>query len=88
MQLKEDRLRKRRLVPDANTLATISRHEAHLSRQMPRALHELLGLQAARAGERVPPPAPLDVIVDANPSRPALPDAGAVAPTPEGTGRS
>jgi hypothetical protein len=73
MRLKGDRLRKRRLLPDADTLATLSRYEAHVSRQMLQALHELQRLQAARAGEPVPPPAALDVTVDADTPTPALP---------------
>jgi hypothetical protein len=72
MQRKEDRLRQRRLLPDANTLGTITRYESHLSRQMLQALHELQRLQATRVGKPVPPPAALDVTVDADTPTPAL----------------
>jgi hypothetical protein len=86
MQRKEDRLRQRRLLPDANTLATISRYEAHLSRQMLQALHELQRLQAARAGEPVPPPAALDVTMDADTPTRALPAPGGAGAVLDGTG--
>jgi hypothetical protein len=87
MRLKEDRLRKRRLLPDADTLATLSRYEAHLSRQMLQALHELQRLQAAQAGEPVPPPAALDVTVDADSPTPALPTPEGAETMLEGAGR-
>jgi hypothetical protein len=74
LRVQEDRLRQQRLLPDAKTLGTLTRYEAHLSRQMLQALHELQRLQAARAGEPVPPPAALDVTVDAGEGAPpALP---------------
>jgi hypothetical protein len=69
---REDRLRRRRLLPDGQTLERVSRYEAHLNRQMIQALHELQRLQAARAGEAVPPPAALDVTVDAEGRIPGL----------------
>jgi hypothetical protein len=53
------------LLPDVTTLQKVTRYEAHLSRQMTQALHELQRLQAARAGQQVPPPAALDVTLDA-----------------------
>jgi hypothetical protein len=87
MRLKEDRLRQRRLLPDADTLATLSRYEAHLSRQMFQALHELQRLQAARAGEPVPPPAALDVTVGADTPTPALPAPEGAEALLGGTGR-
>jgi hypothetical protein len=67
---REGRLRQRRMLPDGNTLERLTRYEAHLQRQMLQALHELQRLQAARSGEGVPPPAALDVTVDA-PAEPA-----------------
>jgi hypothetical protein len=65
VQAREDRLRVRRMLPPEDTLAKLSRYEAHLSRQMLQSLHELQRLQAARAGEPIPPPAALDVTVEA-----------------------
>jgi hypothetical protein len=59
----EDRARLHRLLPDEALLEKLARYEAHLSRQLSQALHELERLQAARAGARVPPPAALDVTV-------------------------
>jgi hypothetical protein len=50
----------------ADTFANLWRHEAALSRSWSRALHELQRLQAARAGERVPAPAIVDVDVSIN----------------------
>jgi hypothetical protein len=52
------------MLPDANTLQKITRYEAHLSRQLLQALHELQRLQAGRGGQSVPLPAALDVVVD------------------------
>jgi hypothetical protein len=46
------------------TFANLWRHEAVLSRSLLRTLHELQRLQAARAGERVPAPALVDVDVN------------------------
>jgi hypothetical protein len=65
VQAKQDRLTRERLLPDGETLQKVSRYEAHLARQLYQALHELQRLQAARAGQPVPPPAALDVTVDA-----------------------
>jgi hypothetical protein len=59
-----DRARLLRLLPDAITLDKLSRYEAHLSRMLFQALHELERLKAARAGAEVPPPAALDVTVN------------------------
>jgi hypothetical protein len=64
LKAKEDRLTRERMLPDANTLQKITRYEAHLSRQLLQALHELQRLQAARGGQAVPLPAALDVVVD------------------------
>jgi hypothetical protein len=63
VKAKEDRLTRERMLPDANTLQKITRYEAHLSRQLLQALHELQRLQAARGGQPVPLPAALDVVV-------------------------
>ncbi len=46
--------RRRRVLPSAADLQTISRYEAHLSRQMYASLHELEALQKRRAGEATP----------------------------------
>ena len=64
LKAKEDRLTRERMLPEANTLQKITRYEAHLSRQLLQALHELQRLQAARGGQSVPLPAALDVVVD------------------------
>jgi hypothetical protein len=64
VKAKEDRLKQERMLPEANTLQKITRYEAHLSRQLLQALHELQRLQAARGGQAVPLPAALDVLVD------------------------
>jgi len=45
------------------TFAKLARYEAALERAFYRALHELQRLQAARAGEAVPPPVAVDVDV-------------------------
>jgi hypothetical protein len=60
---KEERLTLERILPDANTLQKITRYEAHLSRQLLQALHELQRLQAARGGQTLPLPAALDVVI-------------------------
>jgi hypothetical protein len=62
----EDRLRRRRMLPDDKALDKVVRYESHLNRQMLQALHTLERLQAARAGRDVPPPAALDITVDAD----------------------
>jgi hypothetical protein len=66
----EDRARLHRFLPDESTLEKISRYEAHLSRQLVQALHELERLKATRGGADIPPPAALDVNV--NGASPAL----------------
>jgi len=63
LKAKEDRLTRERMLPDATTLQKITRYEAHLSRQLLQALHELQRLQAVRGGRAVPLPAALDVVV-------------------------
>ena len=45
----------------SHTLSTLARYEAALERAFYRALHELQRLQAARAGQAVPPPVAVDV---------------------------
>ncbi len=42
--------RRRRVLPNEDDLKAVSRNEAHLSRQMYQALHELEALQARRRG--------------------------------------
>ena len=46
--------RRRRVLPSEADLQTIARYEAHLSRQMYQALHELEALQARRRGRAAP----------------------------------
>ncbi len=46
--------RRDRILPDRADLEKIARYEAHLSRQMYQALHELEALQARRAGKGTP----------------------------------
>ena len=58
-----DRLRRERLLPSADKLDKLTRYEAHLSRQLGQALHELQRLQAGRSDVPIAPPAVLDVIV-------------------------
>ncbi|MGE3511472.1 MAG: hypothetical protein AB7N65_21590 [Vicinamibacterales bacterium] len=58
-----DHLRRERLLPDGGVVDRVTRYEAHLSRQLAQALHELQRLQAARAGEPVMPPVVVDVTV-------------------------
>jgi hypothetical protein len=86
VKAKQDRLTRERILPDGDTLQKVSRYEAHLSRQLYQALHELQRLQAARAGQPVPPPAALDVTVDADTPTPALPAPGGAEAVLEGTG--
>jgi hypothetical protein len=71
VRAQEDRLR-RRLLPSADELGKVLRYEGHVGRQLQQAPHTLQRLQAARAGEYVPPPAALDVTLDADTS-PAAP---------------
>jgi hypothetical protein len=47
-------LQQRHLLPDAQILERIQRHEAHLMRQMAHALHELEAAQKRRRGESAP----------------------------------
>ena len=50
-----------RLLPDEKTLQKVARYEAHLSRQLYKALHELEALQRRRLGDGSTPLARLDV---------------------------
>ena len=56
-----DVMRRERILPDDNTLEKISRYEAHLSRQLYHALHELENLQKHRITGEGTPLARLDV---------------------------
>jgi hypothetical protein len=58
-----DHMRRERLLASAPQTDRIARYEAHLSRQLAQALHELQRLQAARAGASVTPPVVVDVTV-------------------------
>src|SRR5215212_7199980 len=48
------RMSRERLLPDEKTLAKVARYEAHLSRGLYKALHELEALQARRTGGAAP----------------------------------
>lgn len=80
INLRRMRERQRRMLPDEGTLNKVSRYEAHLSRQMFQALHSLERLQAARVGLNVPPPAVVDVTVDAAGAEADRPDMGQPVP--------
>src|SRR5215203_169437 len=55
MEREISRKARERILPDETTLVKISRYEAHLSRQLYQALHELENLQKHRTtGEGVP----------------------------------
>lgn len=58
-----DHLRRERLLASPPVTDRIARYEAHLSRQLAQALHELQRLQAARAGASIPPPVMVDVTI-------------------------
>jgi hypothetical protein len=49
-----DRMSRERLLPDEKTLEKVARYEAHLSRGLYKALHELEALQVRRAGGAAP----------------------------------
>jgi hypothetical protein len=49
-----ERMSRERLLPDEKTLEKVSRYEAHLSRLMFKALHELEALQVRRSGGAAP----------------------------------
>jgi hypothetical protein len=54
MESQLDRLHRERLLPEDKTLEKIARYEAHISRQMYQALHELEALQTRRGGGSAP----------------------------------
>jgi selenocysteine lyase/cysteine desulfurase len=55
VEVEIDVMRRERILPDNKTLEKIARYEAHLSRQLYQALHELENLQKHRTtGEGVP----------------------------------
>jgi hypothetical protein len=58
-----DHLRRERLLASGPDTDRIARYEAHLSRQLAQALHELQRLQAVHAGAQIPPPVVVDVTV-------------------------
>ena len=45
-----ERMSRERLLPDEKTLEKVTRYEAHLSRGLYKALHELEALQTKRSG--------------------------------------
>jgi hypothetical protein len=49
-----ERMSRERLLPDEKTLEKVARYEAHLSRGLYKALHELEALQVRRAGGASP----------------------------------
>jgi hypothetical protein len=49
-----ERMSRERLLPDENTLEKVARYEAHLSRGLYKALHELEALQSRRSGGAAP----------------------------------
>jgi len=49
-----ERMSRERLLPDEKTLEKVARYEAHLSRGLYKALHELEALQAKRTGGAAP----------------------------------
>ena len=49
-----ERMCRERLLPDEKTLEKVARYEAHLSRLMFKALHELEALQVRRSGGSAP----------------------------------
>ena len=53
------------VIPGADLLDKVMRYESHLAKQLTQTLHLLERLQNVRAGNPVPPPAALDVTIDA-----------------------
>ena len=49
-----ERMSRERLLPDEKTLEKVARYEAHLSRGLYKAIHELEALQARRSGGATP----------------------------------
>ena len=56
-------------LPDDKDLERFQRHDAHLSLQFYRALHELQRMQAERLGRHLSPPVAVDINIDSGPSR-------------------
>jgi hypothetical protein len=54
VEIELSNMRRERLLPDEKTLEKVSRYEAHLSRLMFKALHELEALQVRRSGGAAP----------------------------------
>ena len=54
VEIELSNMRRERLLPDEKTLEKVSRYEAHLSRLMFKALHELEALQGRRSGGAAP----------------------------------
>lgn len=54
LEMRMERMRMRRLLPDSATLEKITRYESHLHRQLLNTLHELEALQTRRGGGRSP----------------------------------
>ena len=71
VEIESERTRARDLagLPDDASLAKIQRHEAHLSRQLYKTVHELQRLQAARHGLRPPAPLAMDVDITGDPGQ-------------------
>jgi hypothetical protein len=57
--------RRKALLPKPDVLDRVMRYEAHLARQLTHTLHTLERLQLTRRGTSPPPPAALDVTVEA-----------------------
>ncbi len=49
-----EKMSRERLLPDEKTLEKVARYEAHLSRQLYKAMHELEALQTRRLGGSAP----------------------------------
>ena len=63
LEIRAQRLKRQRILPNGHELEKIARYEAHLERSFYRALHELQRLQAGRNGQSVLPPAAVEVDV-------------------------
>jgi hypothetical protein len=59
-----DRLMRLNALPNLDKLEKLNRYETSIERSLQRNLHELQRLQAARAGETVPPPAVVDMTLN------------------------
>jgi len=58
-----DQYRRQKILPDGSELEKVNRYDNAIERSLYRALHELQRLQASRSGDKVSPPAVLDVNV-------------------------